>query len=92
MDLKRAIKILEHTPISKVDLKRLVPKNCDVVKLDSLKGRHRSEIFKNKRAIVVLLPSKVTNMGHWVCLTKRKNHIELVSCKVGTSKKNSKKW
>ena len=55
--LKQAIERLKHTPVALADLKKLMPAKCKVMKLDELKGKHRSQVFKGVRAIIVLLPS-----------------------------------
>ena len=77
--LKQAIESLKHTPVSIADLKKLVPAKCKVVKLNELKGKHRSQVFKGVRAIIVLLPSKVSKIGHYITIIGRKHHIEYFS-------------
>ena len=71
-----AIQKLKHTPVGIDDLKKLVPAKCVVVKLKSLKKKFRGSVFKGLRGMIVLLPSKVSKMGHYVTLIPRKHHIE----------------
>ena len=77
--LSAALKSLKHTPVSISDLQALVPTKCKVVKLQALKETHRTVLFKNLRALVVLLPSTVSKIGHYICLMPRRNHIEYFS-------------
>jgi hypothetical protein len=79
VSLKAAIESLKHTPVGLSDLKKLVPPKCKVVKLNQLKGKHRTQVFKGVRAMIVLLPSSVSNVGHWITLIPKKNHIEYFS-------------
>ena len=90
MDLKSALEALKHTPVSVQDLKKLVPPKCDVVKLQQLKGRDRRSIFKNKRAVIVLLPSKISKIGHYICLVPKRHHIEYFSSLGNSPQKESK--
>ena len=76
VSLKSAIDSLKHTAVSIHDLRKLVPPRCKVVKLAALKGKHRSEVFKGVRGIIILLPSTVSPQGHYVACLPRKNHIE----------------
>jgi len=80
---------LKHLPISVADLKVLVPPKCNVVKLKDLKGRHRSDVFKGSRGIIVLLPSKISKVGHYICLIPRKHHIEYFSSLGNSPQKES---
>ena len=54
----------------------MVPAKCDVVKLKTLKGQNRTDVFKGLRGLIILLPSKVSKMGHYVVMLPRSNHIE----------------
>ena len=76
VSLINVIQKLKHTPVGIEDLKKLVPPKCDVVKLQSLKNKFRATVFKGIRGMIVLLPSKVSKMGHYVTLIPRKHHIE----------------
>ena len=71
---------LKQTPVSINDLKKLAPPYCRVVKLAQIHNQHRSEVFKNHTAVIVLLPSDHSNVGHFVALLgKAKGYIEYFS-------------
>ena len=70
---------IERTPVSVAFLKKRVPDNVSVVSYESLKGKHRSEVFKQKRAVIVLIPKKGSPKGHFIALIPRKHHIEYFS-------------
>ena len=76
ISLKSIVNQLKHTPVSVGDLKQLIPPKTKVVKLKDLKGKHRTQVFKGLRGIIVLLPSKVSKQGHYVTILPRRNHIE----------------
>ena len=76
VSLRHVIQQLKHTPVGIEDLKKLVPSKCNVVKLSELKGQHRSKVFKGVRGLIVLLPSRVSKVGHYVAVVPRRNHIE----------------
>lgn len=79
VNLTQIIDRLKHLPVSIADLKKLVPPKCDVVKLNSLLGKHRTEVFKNLRGLIVLLPSNVSQVGHYVTLIPKRHHISYFS-------------
>ena len=70
---------IERTPVSVAFLKKRVPDNVSVVSYESLKGKHRSEVFRGKRAVICLIPKKGSKMGHFVALLPRRHHIEYFS-------------
>ena len=70
---------LKKTPIDLSVLAKLIPKSCKTMQFKHLKGKHRSEIFKDNEGIVVLIPSKVSKIGHFICLLPRRHHIEYFS-------------
>ena len=76
VSLKSIVNSLKHTPVSVGDLKKLVPPKSKVVKLQELKGKHRTDVFKDIRGMIVLLPSTVSKQGHYVTILPRRNHIE----------------
>ena len=90
VSLKSAISSLKHTAVSIHDLRKLVPPKCKVVKLSELKGKHRSEVFKGVRGMIILLPSTVSPQGHYVAVLPRKNHIEYWSSLGNSPAKESK--
>ena len=79
MTITGLIQKLKHMPISIADLSSLVPPKCKVVKLKTLKNRNRTDVFKGIRGLIVLLPSKVSKVGHYVCLIPHKHHISYFS-------------
>ena len=70
---------MKKTPIDLRVLAKLIPQSCKTMQFKQLKGKHRSEIFKDNEGIVVLIPSKVSKIGHFICLLPRRHHIEYFS-------------
>ena len=71
---------LKRSPVNIQDLKKLVPSYCRVVKLEQIHNQHRSGVFKNHTAVIVLLPSDHSSVGHFVALLgKEKGYIEYFS-------------
>ena len=70
---------IKSTPVSIGFLKKRVPKDVDVLAYQQLKGKHRREVFRGKRAVIVLIPKKDSKMGHFIVLLPRKHHIEYFS-------------
>ena len=70
---------IEKTPVTIGFLKKRTPKTVEVYAYQQLKGKHRSELFKGKTAIIVLVPKKGSKRGHFVCLVPRPNHLEYFS-------------
>ena len=77
--LRSLLESIETTPVSIGFLKKRVPKTVSVLAHTQLKGKHRSEIFKGKTAVIVLVPKKGSKRGHYICLVPRPNHIEYFS-------------
>ena len=77
--LEQLLNTVKTSPVSIGFLKTRVPDKVDVINYVRLKGRHRSEVFKGKRAVIVLIPKKGTKSGHFICLIPRKSHIEYFS-------------
>jgi hypothetical protein len=89
--LTQAIEALKHTPVGIQDLKKLVPPQCKVIKLAELKGKHRRQVFGGGvRALIVLLPSKVSKVGHYITLIGRTHHIEYFSSLGNSMERESK--
>ena len=65
------------------EVRKMLPERSKVVLYDTLKKdtRHRSQIFKDLDALVVLYEGKIDGrlQGHYVCLLPRATHIEYVS-------------
>ena len=70
---------IEQTPVDMSFLRKRLPPDVLVVPYAKLKGKHRSELFRGKRAVVVLIPKKNTKQGHFVVLLPRKRHLEYFS-------------
>ena len=70
---------IEKTPVTMQFLRDRVPKDVSVVAYPSLKGKHRGDVFKGKRAVVILIPKKGTKSGHFIVCLPRKHHIEWFS-------------
>lgn len=70
---------IEKSPVNMSFLRKRLPKDVLVVAYPTLKGKHRSELFRGKRAVVVLIPKKGTKTGHFVVLLPKKHHIEYFS-------------
>ena len=77
--LKTLLETIEQTPVSIGFLKKRVSKTVSVLAHTQLSGKHRSEIFKGKTAVIVLVPKTGSKRGHYVCLIGRPNHIEYFS-------------
>ena len=77
--LRKLMNNLRSRPASVKFLRDRLPKNVPVVEYTQLRGKHRSEVFKNKNAVVVIIPLKGTKAGHFVVLLPRKNHISYFS-------------
>jgi hypothetical protein len=74
---------VQQTPLDVDYLQKRLPKKCKVVDYTALKG-HRSDVFRGLEALVVLIPKKGSNLGHFVVLLPREHHIEYFSSLGGT--------
>ena len=70
---------IETTAVNMEFLRKRLPSDVLVTAYAKLKGKHRSDLFRGKRAVVVLIPKKNTKQGHFVVLLPRKHHIEYFS-------------
>ena len=77
--LLELVEKLKHTPVSLGDLRKIIPSECKAVELKDLKNKHRSDIFKGNKGMIVRLPSNLSKIGHFICLIPRKHHIEIFS-------------
>ena len=77
--LTSLLETVEQTPVTMEFLRKRVPEGVTVVAYPKLKGRHRGDVFKKGRPVVVLIPKKGTKSGHYVVLIPRKHHIEYFS-------------
>ena len=79
VSLSSLIDTIKTNAVSIKFLRSRVPKNVDVIVYQKLKGRHRSEVFKGKRAVIVLIPKQGSKMGHFIVLLPKPSHIEYFS-------------
>ena len=79
VSLSSLINTIKTTAVSIKFLRERVPKGVDVIVYQALKGKHRSSLFKGKRAIIVLIPKKGSKMGHFIALLPKAGHIEYFS-------------
>ena len=80
---EQLIEQIKETPVSLEFLRTKLPQRCAAVQYKHLK-KHRSEVFKANDAVVVLIPSKISDIGHFVVLLAKRNHIEYFSPLGGT--------
>ena len=79
VSLRTLMSTVKQTAVSVRFLKDRVPQGVDVYAYPQLKGKHRSEVFKGKRAVIVLIPKRGSPMGHFICLIPKNSHIEYFS-------------
>ena len=77
--LAKLLRTIESTPVTIGFLKKRVPPTVDVFAYQQLKGKHRSQLFKGKTAVIVLIPKKGSKRGHLICMVPRRNHVEYFS-------------
>ena len=77
--LQGLISRLKRTPLDLRQLAKIIPTSCKAMQYKQLKGKNRREIFSDNEGIVLLIPSKKSKIGHFVCLLPRSNHIEYFS-------------
>ena len=86
--LAQLIEQLKSKPMNVGSLKKLLPAYCTFKTIDQLKS-HRSQVFKNHKCVVVLIPSSFSKIGHFVVLTAFKNYIEYFSSLGGSPQKET---
>jgi hypothetical protein len=86
--LQALIDKLKSTPMNVGSLKKLLPDFCTFKTLGQL-NKHRSEIFKNKKCVVLLIPSDFSKIGHFVVLTAFGRYIEYFSSLSGSPTKET---
>lgn len=89
--LETLLEKIKQTPLDLDYLRKKLPAGCRAVEYKSLKGRHRSEVFKDTEALVVLIPKVGSDVGHFVVLLAKNNHIEYFSSLGGTPAKELEK-
>ena len=68
-------------PLGLEKLRSLLPEDSKAVLYESLRGKKRSEVFKNLNSLVVLYETKINNkkQGHYICLIPRAHSLEYFS-------------
>ena len=78
-----SLRDLESTQFDIKKIRAVLPDDCSAILYDTLKKdkRHRSDIFKNLRGLVVLYEGEIDGrqQGHYVTLIPKKTHIEYFS-------------
>ena len=70
---------IKQSPVSLDFIRKRLPPKCRAVEYKSLKGKHRSQIFSNTEALVVLIPKAGEKVGHFIVLLPGKKSIEYFS-------------
>ena len=70
---------IKQTPVGMDFLRARVPGKVGVMNYLDLKGKSRRALFSKYESIIVLIPKKGQKLGHYVCLTGKRNHIEYFS-------------
>ena len=91
VSLTRILEGIKDSPVSMRFIRERLPPNCRVVEYKSLKGKHRSQVFKNTEALVVLIPKVGENLGHFIVLVKWSKSIEYFSSLGGSPMKELEK-
>ena len=68
MVIQSLLRKLKQTPMDLRTLGRLLPSYATTATYDQIKGKHRSEVFKKHKCVVVLIPSTFSKIGHFVVL------------------------
>ena len=79
VSLDGILESIKESPVSLEFIRARLPDKCRAVDYKALKGKHRSEVFKNTEALVVLIPKKNSKKGHFIVLLPRKKSIEYFS-------------
>ena len=73
--MQQIVERVKRTPIDLRVLRKLIPPKCKAVVYTDL-DKPRREVFKGVEGLVVLIPHKLSAVGHFIVLIPRKNHIE----------------
>ena len=79
VSLTGLLREIKQYPVSLEFIRARLPPKCKAVEYKSLKGKHRSALFKGVEAIVVLIPKKDSEIGHFIVLIPGKKSIEYFS-------------
>ena len=68
-------------PLGLEKLRSLLPEDSKAVLYESLRGKKRSDVFKNLNSLIVLYETKINNkkQGHYICLIPRAHSLEYFS-------------
>lgn len=84
MVIQNLLRKLKQTPMDLKTLGSLLPSYATTATYDQIKGKHRSQLFAKHKAIVVLIPSSFSKIGHFVVLLRRPKAIEYFSSLSGS--------
>lgn len=79
MVIESLLRKLKQTPMDLKTLGTLLPPYATTATYDQIKGKHRSDVFKKHKCIVVLIPSNFSKIGHFVVLLRMVKAIEYFS-------------
>ena len=79
VSLGQILRSIKESPVSLEFIRTRLPSKCRAVEYKTLKGKHRSEVFKSTEALVVLIPKKGSKEGHFIVLIPGKKSIEYFS-------------
>jgi hypothetical protein len=70
---------MKSTPIDMKILKTKLPSYCNILQYKELANKHRSDLFQKYDCIVVFIPSKTAQVGHFILLSARDRYISYFS-------------
>ena len=82
--LESLLEKIKDTPLDLNYIRTKLPPKCRAVEYKTLKNKHRSEVFKDTEALIVLVPKKDSNVGHFITLVPKEHHIEYFSSLAGS--------
>ena len=93
--LETLLEKIKDTPLSLDYIRKKLPPKCKAVEYKNL-NKHRSVLFKDTEAIVVLIPNKGDDIGHFIVLVAKgkqssHGHIEYFSSLGGNYQSELKK-
>ena len=87
VSLTRILQGIKQSAVSVEFIRARLPPNCRVVEYKTLKGKHRSEVFRKTEALVVLIPKRGEAVGHFIVLIPGRKSIEYFSSLGGSPMK-----
>jgi hypothetical protein len=79
MVIDNLLRKLQKTPMDLKVLGSLLPAYATTITYEKIKGKHRSEVFKKHKCLVMRIPSSFSKIGHFVVLLRRPKAIEYFS-------------